>query len=134
MGLQWGVTIAAVALVVVIVVLGLRTPQLERSADGLTIRHPLFGRTIPATDIRAEAAHVVDFATSPGLRPKWRTMGIGLPGYQIGWFRLNDGEKALLFVKGSSPVVHVPTTAGYALLISSDRPQELLASIRAPGT
>jgi hypothetical protein len=75
----------------------------------------------------------VDFATEPDLAPKWRTMGTGLPGYQAGWFRLKNGEKALLYLSDRSRAVYVPTTAGYSLLLSPADPDRFLSAVRAIG-
>jgi hypothetical protein len=47
-----------------------------------------------------------------------RTVGTALPGYRSGWFRLANGEKALVYVTDPSRVVYVPTTDGYSLLLS----------------
>lgn len=127
--------IAGSALVAVLVgasvVIFSRAPKFEVSPEGLRITGNVFGRTIPAADLRLEAAQVVDFVKSPALRPKWRTFGVGLPGYKAGWFRLYDGEKALVFLSGSKPPVYVPTTLGYSLLISPQDPAGFLSSLAA---
>jgi hypothetical protein len=128
------------ALVIIAVVLVLagaatfflsRAPKFEVSPEGLRISGSPFGRMIPAAQLRIDAARLVDFTKSPDLRPKWRTMGVGLPGYQAGWFRLHDGEKALVFLSGKRPAMYDPTDAGYCLLISPDDPAALLSSLRA---
>ncbi len=128
------------ALVIIAVVLVLagattfflsRAPKFEVSPEGLRISGSPFGRMIPAAQLRVDAARLVDFTKSPDLRPKWRTLGVGLPGYQAGWFRLHDGEKALVFLSGTRPAIYVPTNAGYCLLINSDDPAALLSSLRA---
>jgi hypothetical protein len=130
---MWWLIIVVVAVVLagaLILVLA-QTPKFEVSPEGLHISGNPFGRTIPAADLRLDGAHVVDFATSPDLRPKWRTMGLGLPGFKAGWFRLYDGETALVFLSDAKPALYIPTTAGYSLLISPQDPDGLLASLRA---
>ena len=42
--------------------------------------------------------YVATVAVTAQLRPGLRTMGTGLPGYRAGWFRLRNGEKALLYL------------------------------------
>ena len=54
---------------------------------------------------------------------------VGLPGYSEGWFRLVNGEKALLFVTDRSRVVYIPTKDGYSILLSTSKPEELLKSM-----
>ena len=131
----WGIAIVvvAVALSGALTVALSRTPKFEVSPEGLRISGNPFGRTIPASELRLDAARVVDFATTPDLRPKWRTLGIGLPGFKAGWFRLYDGEKALVFLSGAKSAVYIPTTAGYSLLISPQDATGLLSSLRAAG-
>ncbi len=58
-----------------------------------------------------------------------RTNGAGLPGYQAGWFRLQSGEKALVFVTDLERVVYVPTNEGYSLLLSVEEPDEFLDAL-----
>jgi hypothetical protein len=128
----------AVILVPVVVLLGwtlvvARAARFEVSPAGLALHGDWYGRSIPSGQIRGQDAKRVDFATEPDLAPKWRTMGTGLPGYQAGWFRLKNGEKALLYLTDRSRAVYVPTTAGYSLLISPADPDRFLSAVRAIG-
>jgi hypothetical protein len=68
------------------------------------------------------------------LRPRSRRLGTGLPGYAAGWFRLNNGERALVYLTRPKPVLYVPTTLGYSLLLSPQDPENLLAAIRRKTT
>ena len=112
-------------------VVGARAARFEVSPAGLRLHGDWYGRTIPPGQIRGLDARRVDFATEPELAPKWRTMGTGLPGYQAGWFKLKNGEKALLYLTDRSRAVYVPTTAGYSLLLSPADPDRFLSAVRA---
>jgi len=112
---------------------GARAARFEVSPAGVRLHGDWYGRTIPAGQIRGQDAKRVNFATEPELAPKWRTMGTGLPGYQAGWFRLKNGEKALLYLTDRSRAVYVPTTAGYSLLLSPADPDAFVSAIRAVG-
>jgi hypothetical protein len=114
-------------------VVGARGARFEVSPTGLALHGDWYGRTIPSGQIRGQDARRVDFAAEPELAPKWRTMGTGLPGYQAGWFRLRNGEKALLYLTDRSRAVYVPTTAGYSLLLSPADPERFLSAVRAIG-
>jgi hypothetical protein len=133
----WFVPILLVVVLVPVVVLvgssvrGSRSARFEVSPEGLRLRGDWYGRTIPADQLRGQSAKRVDFAAEPALAPKIRTMGTGLPGYQAGWFRLRNGEKALLYLTDRSRAVYVPTTAGYSLLLSPADPDAFLSAIRA---
>ena len=57
-------------------------------------------------------------------------MGTAVPGYRSGWFRLANGEKALLYVTARERVVHVPTTEGFCLLLSVSEPERFLEHLK----
>ena len=73
----------------------------------------------------------MDFRVEPGLEPRSRTMGTGMPGYGAGWFRLANGDKALVYLTTPERVVYVPTREGYALLLSVERPEAFLDALRS---
>lgn len=128
-----GVVALAVISAAAMVVLGMRTPSIAVSVRGLEIRNSLFGRTIPLADLDLGAARVVDRGGAPELAPKWRTWGIGLPGHLTGWFRLRNGEKALLFLGPSPRIAYIPTRRGYVILVNPVDPEGLLVRLRDPG-
>ena len=104
--------------------------RFELSATGLRIRGGIYGRTIPLADLAADEAKVVDLAQERDLQLRVRTNGVGLPGYQAGWFRLRNGRKALAFVTDRQSAVQVPTRAGYVLLLSVTEPDEFVRALR----
>jgi hypothetical protein len=75
----------------------------------------------------------VVLAREAELQPTRRTMGTGLPGYQAGWFRLRNGEKALLYLTDQARAVYIPTTLGYSVLLSPVDPDAFLAALRSAG-
>jgi Bacterial PH domain len=100
------------------------------SDAGLDFRGDVWGSRVPWSAVEIDKARVLDLTREPGLRPVSRRMGTGLPGYVSGWFRLANGERALLYVTAWRRVVYVPTTAGYVLLLSPDEPDAMLAELR----
>ena len=102
----------------------------EMSADGLRILGGIYGRTIPLADLAADEAKAVDLARERDLQLRIRTNGVGLPGYQAGWFRLRNGGKALAFVTDRHRVVQIPTRTGYILLLSVTKPEEFVRALR----
>jgi hypothetical protein len=107
----------------------------EVSPHGLRISGDLFGRAIPRGSLRVEDSEIMDLKKDKTHEPILRTMGVGLPGYYSGWFRLRDGGKGLLFLTDRSRTVYLPTIDGYSLLISPDDPQGFLVALqetRAP--
>ncbi len=109
---------------------GAHSSTFEIRPDGLRLHGDLYGRLIPRAELRVDLARRVDLTREEGLRPKWRRMGTALPGYQAGWFRLRNGEKALLYLTDRTRAVYVPTTAGYVLLLSPADPDAFLSRLR----
>jgi Bacterial PH domain len=109
---------------------GSRNARFEVSPVGLRLRGDLYGRFVPAADLRLDSARAVDLQAEPGLMPIRRTVGTAVGGYQSGWFRLRDGEKALLYITDRSRVAYVPTARGYAIMVSVPDPDAFLASLR----
>lgn len=108
---------------------GARSATFELSADGLRLRGDWYGRLIPADHLVRGMARRVDLTLTPELTPTRRTMGTGLPGYQAGWFRLRNGDRALLYLTDRSKAVYVPTTEGYGVLLSPAEPEKFLAAL-----
>jgi hypothetical protein len=109
---------------------GSAASRFELSHEGLRIRGDLYARMIPRSIILADSAKVVNLATERQLAPTMRTMGTSVPGYNSGWFRLRNGRKALLYLTDRTRAVHVPTTAGYDLLISPQDPERFVDRLR----
>lgn len=110
---------------------GASASRFELSDEGLRIRGDVYGRQIPRSALRGGAARIVDLRTERALAPRTRTMGTAIPGYQAGWFRLNNGAKALLYLTDHTQAVYVPTTAGYDLLLSPRDPGGFVLKLRA---
>ena len=102
-------------------------------ADGaLTIRGGMYGRTIPLDQIDRDGAEIVSIGKGSPLQPTLRTNGLGLPGLQLGKFRLRNGAKALVYVTRRDSVIHIPLTDGTALLLTPTDPAAFLAALRSP--
>ena len=123
------VTLAVLA-VLAVSLAGSRWSRFELSSTGLRIRGDLYGRLLPAQSLLAADARRVDLGIETGLRPRLRTWGTGLPGYQSGWFRLGNGEKALVYLSDRRKAVYVPTREGYSLLLSPDEPDAFLNALQ----
>jgi hypothetical protein len=131
-----GVVLMLIILVPVFLLVGMSllgswTSRFEVSPEGLRLRGDLYGRLIPASQIVADGVRRVDFTTSSDLAPRRRTLGTGLPGYQAGWFRLANGDRALLYLTDRSRAVYVPTTDGYSVLLSPGDPDGFVAALRS---
>lgn len=108
----------------------IRNTRFEVTGEALKLSGDLWGRSVPLSSLDLDRARRVDLSAASELRPRRRTMGTGLPGYAGGWFRLANGEKALVYLTDRSRAVYVPTDAGYALLLSPTDPDGLLEALR----
>jgi len=84
---------------------------------------------IPAGHLVAGAARHVNLAQMPELQPARKTMGTSFSGYQSGWFRLRNGDRALLYLTDRQKAVYVPTTEGYGVLLSPSQPEQFVAAL-----
>jgi len=110
--------------------LGSQYSRFQVSDVGLEIHGDVYGLTIPTQALVGNGVRVVDMVRDATIHPVRRIRGTAIPGYRAGWFRLANGQKALLYVTTEDRVVYVPTTKGYVLLLSASDPEGLVASIR----
>jgi hypothetical protein len=45
------------------------------------------------------------------------------------FYSLKDGEKALVFIGGSSRVAYIPARSGYSVMLSAAEPERLIAAL-----
>lgn len=101
----------------------------EVSEQGLRLRGDLYGRLIPPQSLVLEKAQIISLPHDEARQLSWRTMGTSVPGHQAGWFRLKNGEKALVYLTDHSRVVYLPTRDGYSVMLSTHQPEALLAAL-----
>ena len=99
--------------------------------EQLVIKGGLYGRKIPYSEINIEDAQIINLYRKREFQFRSRRNGVGLPGYQSGWFRLVNGEKALAFVTDQKEVLYIPTKNGYSLMLSLENTGRFLKSLEA---
>jgi Bacterial PH domain len=109
---------------------GSQRASVELTGDRLAFHGDLYGKAIPLDSLRIRDARIVSFDSEPSLAPRSRRLGTGLPGYLSGWFRLGNGEKALVFITTRHRVVYLPTAKGYSVLLSLQQPEAFLDNLR----
>jgi len=109
---------------------GSRNARFEVSPEGFRLRGDFYGRLIQHDALALADAHATNLRTDTRLKPVSRRGGTAVGGYQSGWFRLADGEKALLYVTDPTSVAYIPTTKGYSLLLSVADPDGLISSLK----
>ena len=131
----WLLTIICVLLVVVLVALvytgySSRNSRVVMERDRIRLIGDFWGREIPFALLNVSGARILNLAGNPEFAPKRRRLGTGLPGYSSGWFRLGNGEKALVYLTKRQNVVYVPTSDGYALLLSLEEPERFIETLQ----
>jgi len=84
--------------------------------DKLTLSVPWYGRKVALSDVLIDQVRVLESGDEE-LSLRWRSNGIGLPGYQVGWFRTKGGHRVLA-ARTQGDAVLIPTTKGYSLVVS----------------
>ena len=107
-----------------------RNARFEVSEEGLRIKGGLYDRFIPGETIGSQNIQILNLNTSTGYKLGRRSNGIGLPGYNEGWFKLKNKEKALLFVTDRSNVVYIPTSQNYSVIMSFSNTDEFQESTK----
>ncbi len=131
----WFLWIICVLLVLILLALAYtayssRHSHVEIEHDRIRLVGDFWGRQIPFTQLDVSAARILDLNRNSQYLPKRRTLGTGLPGYASGWFRLRNGDKALLYLTSRESVVYLPTTDGYVLLLSIDNAEGFITSLK----
>lgn len=108
----------------------LRRHAVTLDGDGLEVATTFYTRRLGWNELRLAQARVVDLDEHTELKPLLKTNGVGLPGFQSGWFRLRNRDKALVALAGGPRVLHLPTTQGYDLLLQPRQPQALLQRLQ----
>lgn len=89
---------------------------------------PFYGVSLKRSEILVTGIRPLDLQEEPGLKPDFRSNGFGMPGFQLGWFRLQDGQKALLAV-GEGDQLVIPTKAGFVIIVSSESTDRLINAL-----
>ncbi|MDH5824099.1 hypothetical protein QFW77_14045 [Luteimonas sp. RD2P54] len=108
----------------------LRRHCLRVGPDGLEILTTFYRQHLGLEELELEQARVVDLGERGEFRPMLKTNGTALPGFQSGWFRLRNRDKAFVARAGGGRVLLLPTTRGHVLLLQPRQPRALLERLR----
>ncbi len=141
-GLSHGAPRPATLLVAVLVgtvflaaflVLGWATKRRAIAIDNgsLDVLATFYRRRVPMQDFDLDKARTVDLREHGQWRPLLQTNGYALPGLYAGWFRSRDWTSLFCMVTDRQRVLVLPLRDGGAVLLSAERPAELLNALRA---
>lgn len=109
----------------------LRCHRLSLDRRGLRLSTSSYRRRLPLSELDLGRARVIDIDEHIEFRPRLKTNGASLPGFQSGWYRLRNGRRALVARAGGRRVLWIPTTRDFDLLLQPQQPRELLEALRA---
>ena len=113
----------SILIMVLIVCLGLvfftKNPSINIDNGLLRIKSLFFWKIVSVEDINIDGIKQLNLKKDKNYNIRIRTFGIGLPNYCVGWMKLNNGNKALVYLKDRTNVILIPTNA-YDILISTD--------------
>ncbi|QYJ78557.1 PH domain-containing protein [Shewanella acanthi] len=92
--------------------------EIELTENELKLDIPFYKVQLARTDLLIDQARIVDLKQDAGLKPSFKTNGIGMPGFKLGWFNLHNKGKAFVALTDRAELVLLPTTKGYSLLLS----------------
>jgi hypothetical protein len=104
--------------------------------DGATleVRATLHTLRVAVADLDLAAARIVDLSLARELRPMLRTFGFGMPGFRAGHYRLRSMQRGFCLLTKYDRVLALPERSGRVILLSLERPQQLLDALRATGS
>lgn len=108
--------------------------RLALSADSLEVKTSFYSRVVPLTELRLDAARVVDLDERTEFKPGVKTNGYSVPGFHSGHFRLRNREKAFVAIAGERRALWLPTARGAGLLLQPQQPDALLDRLRELAT
>lgn len=121
---------APIIVVFGIIVFASRKTCFELSPKGLEITGDWCGESFAWHELDVASARIVRFRDEPGLRPKWKTAGLAMPGYASGSFRLYNKSRALIFLTDKNEAIYLPTRKEYGVLLSATNNPEMLAALQ----
>lgn len=131
----WFITFIGVLLTLILAILvytaySSQHSRVEIESNHLRLVGDLWGRTISRELLDSSQARIIDLYPGSDYSLKHRTLGTGLPGYASGWFRLQNGEKALVYLTRRDRVVYIPTFLDYSLLLSVENPERFIRTLQ----
>jgi hypothetical protein len=111
----------------------IRNRLVEVLPEGLRVRRWPRPKVGALGEFDLPRARVVDLDGEPAMRPTFKLAGTWLPGFRSGWFWLRDRRRAYVLLTTARRALFLPRHDGSAWLLGVERPDALLAALRAHG-
>lgn len=110
--------------------LALRRRRILLDNRRLQVQAAFYTRTLDLEALDLDKARVLSLEEHTDLAPAFKTNGFGLPGFRAGHYRLRNLNKAFCLLTDRTRVLVLPQRDGGLILVSPQRPTELLAHLR----
>jgi len=127
--------ISFISIIILLIVLSvglinaIKDTSLTLTEKELIIKSPFYGRKIPLENITLSGIRAIDLNENRDYSISRRTNGTSLPNVTLGWMRLRNREKALVFITDKSRVLLIPTK-DYLVLFSLNNIDEFINKIK----
>jgi|GEM_PF-1126233 len=111
-------------------VASIKNSTLSLTDREVIIKSALYGRKIPIENIAVDEIKTINLYENPEFDISIRTNGTRLPNVSLGWMRLKNSQKALVFITDKTNVVMIPTK-DFIVLFSMNNAGEFKEKITA---
>ncbi len=125
-----GVALVA-ALLLALPLLAMRRRRIALDGDLLLVWATFYTRRVPVAALDLARARVVDLAEHTDYAPMLGINRFGLPGLAAGHFLLRNRARAFCLLTDRRRVLVLPQRDGPTLLLSPERPRDLLDALGA---
>ena len=123
-----------IALVMLGPLLALRRRRIALDGRTLTVAATFYTRRVAVDALDLAQARIVDLGEHTELSPLLGLNRFGLPGLQAGHYLLRDRRRAFCLLTRRDRVLVLPQRDGKLLLLSPERPRDLLDRLRELAT
>ncbi|PNS09716.1 PH domain-containing protein [Solilutibacter silvestris] len=127
----WLVTPFFVALIITVFLLALHRRRITIEGRELVVRATMYTRRVDIDALDLANARIVDLAEHTEFAPMIKLGGYGLPGFKAGRFLLRNRKHAFCLLTDRQRVLVLPESSDRILLLSPERPQQLLDALNA---
>ena len=115
--------------ILIAVLFSSKNPNAVLGTDGLKVKASFINKTWPLAALQRDSIRMLNLDENDGLKPRWRILGVSLPGLNSGLFKLRNGEKAHIYITQKQKVVYIPTQKG-SILLSLEKPREFIDTLQ----
>ncbi|MEB0141090.1 MULTISPECIES: PH domain-containing protein [unclassified Undibacterium] len=102
--------------------------QIEINANEIVVKTAFYTTRVNRHDIGADI-RTIQLKNLQAGSISSRTNGIGLPGYQAGWFELKNGRSVFVSITEEN-ILYIPTNKNFDIILSLPNPNEVISRLK----